>query len=876
MNAAVDLADLARLFAASPELDHARAAALLGLRLREPAPEETTKDDPAPQAEAPAGTLSVTAEETVSAAHDEPMSFWRMESETRDTDTREGSGERGDVTEDVPDERLDEDILHDTTRSIFDTPPTEPLTPWSRLWPRLQRALQGAIEGRDPDVGALVRMWGRGEIARKVPRVKRRVWAGRVALWVDRSERLLPFWDDQDEVHKHLRALCGREAVRLCRVDHAAEVLTAAREGVEADVPVLVLGDLGAYGTPYDRACWRSAAEHLQRCGVRRSALVVCPPERLDAASARAWSATPWEHDGCDHSATTRDERAAALLRLAAPAALVQPGMLRALRKLLPSTRVDASTEADVWQHADLSAQDASGMAFRTDAARRWRRRFAEDDDLDDVSREAARDVIAAWHAQAPRELMHAETLAWHSWARRGGVGGLGDLPAAREFARRVEGTLVAGAVFGEATEDVRRYGRELTGALHERVYKEVPELVRVWRESHRGVEGVEVPRTIPRERLTGGARFALRDVAVRQVGDVLVVSTMRGSAWPSEARGAGSPVATLAGVGEHLLVRYGDGAWWQRVFEDGMEIALRNGSAITLGGARGEVVLRPWARESWATAAGRDHYGLWAEFKVKGVAYRMRWIPAGTFMMGSPEAEVGRFDREVLHAVTLTRGYWLVETPVTQGLWEAVMGKNPSGFEGDDRPVESVSWEDCREFCARLNEQVPGLEVALPTEAQWERACRAGTTTATWLGDLSDEIRAPELEPIAWYRANSGNETHAVRGKAANPYGLYDVLGNVWEWCSDWYGEYSSAPAIDPIGAGTGAERVVRGGSFFNVARLVRAAIRLADAPGNRDGNLGLRLCRGQESALRSTQAGAGERRGAAGGRGAGRDTHR
>ena len=239
---------------------------------------------------------------------------------------------------------------------------------------------------------------------------------------------------------------------------------------------------------------------------------------------------------------------------------------------------------------------------------------------------------------------------------------------------------------------------------------------------------------------------------------------------------------------------------------------------------------------------------------EVGGVKYRLRWIPPGRFLMGSPETEVGRWDDEgPVHEVELSAGYWLGETPVTQALWEAVMGGNPSYFRGATRPVEQVSFEDCQEFLGRLNQRVPGLDARLPTEAEWEWACRAGTQTATWLGDLrpgEEYARAAVLERIAWYDETSGGETHPVGQKEPNPFGLHDMLGNVWEWCADWYDPYQAGLQVDPAGPPAGSKRVVRGGSWYDVARGVRAAYRDWYGPGNRGGALGFRLAGGQGSA--------------------------
>lgn len=275
-----------------------------------------------------------------------------------------------------------------------------------------------------------------------------------------------------------------------------------------------------------------------------------------------------------------------------------------------------------------------------------------------------------------------------------------------------------------------------------------------------------------------------------------------------------------------------------------------------------------------WAVDAGRDRYGMWADLQVGGVVARMRYIQPGSFMMGSPPSEPGRVDDEgPQHQVSLSRGYWLGDAPCTQALWEAVRGGNLSYFKSPERPVEQVSWNDCQKFLARLNRKVPGLDGRLPTEAEWEYACRAGSTEATYAGPLEilGDCNGPVLDAIAWYSGNSGVDfdleegydsaawpdkqyahtvagTRLVKQKDPNVWGLYDMLGNVCEWCSDWFGEYSSVSVSDPAGPKEGQSRVIRGGSWGNYARFVRAAFRGRIGPGGRFYYLGFRLARGHQ----------------------------
>jgi formylglycine-generating enzyme required for sulfatase activity len=265
------------------------------------------------------------------------------------------------------------------------------------------------------------------------------------------------------------------------------------------------------------------------------------------------------------------------------------------------------------------------------------------------------------------------------------------------------------------------------------------------------------------------------------------------------------------------------------------------------------------------AEAEERERQRLAAEAKVKAEAAEMvvatklgltspfaaglrgqvgdvpvRWIPAGRYTMGSFGVEEGRYSNEQQHEVVLTRGFFLAETECTQAQWRPVMGNNPALVKGSDRPVEQVSWGEAVEYCRKLTTKqrtggiLPeGWEWRLPTEAEWEYAARAGTSGA----------RHGELDAIAWYNGNSGRQTHPVRQKAANGWGLHDMMGNVWEWCSDWYGEgYPTRSVTDPTGPGSGSNRVNRGGSWFNDAEFVRSGSRLRSDPDDRVSRLGFR----------------------------------
>ena len=262
--------------------------------------------------------------------------------------------------------------------------------------------------------------------------------------------------------------------------------------------------------------------------------------------------------------------------------------------------------------------------------------------------------------------------------------------------------------------------------------------------------------------------------------------------------------------------------------------------------------LLPPVFPPSWASEWGEDEFGLYVDWNYKAIVQRFRWIVPGTFLMGSPKTELERREDETQHPVTLTQGFWLADSACTQALWQAVMSGNPASFQDSpDQPVGNVSWNDVQRFIELLNTQQPNLQARLPTEAEWEYACRAGTTTPFSFGETitPEQVNYNGNHPYAGAAKGLYREkTLPVKSLPSNPWGLYEMHGNVWEWCADWYGDYPTAAVVDPSGALIGRKgRVLRGGSWRGSAVWARSADRFWYEPGLGDYFIGFRLALGR-----------------------------
>lgn len=710
----------------------------------------------------------------------------------------------------------------------------------------------------DVDVEAVVERISQGHFLQQLPHRHRRAWGASITVVVDRARRLVPYWLDQEYLLVALENLYPPHGLTIAHLgdgdSQPARLWPDEQRGYLIDPPsgtlVVVLGDLGCLARQGEHArhFWWQWGRQLRARGNPAVALVPAQVTEIPPDLAQTWTIVRWGTTALVETGTSRQAKAETVrqvLTLLSPAVRIEPGLVRAVRGLLPEGRGDPGLEASVWQDVALASQHSVAASWDRDQRRAYQQRFAE---LPESLRKLVLDVICSWRAPLHQAVWFEEIVELDEQSQREGIDPA-DLEDAKTYFTVCAETVRRSA---RVSVDVKAWIARLTERYTAKKNADPP----IQHALHRLYEVIR-PRCatapVPEwydpafvERGDEDREPTVRQVVVWQVGDQLRVATI-GESSPADLDSAvqGSPLGMVHTGNGRVTIAVGEsGLEKKREFD--LNLQPRSSTLIPQDAAfhintdrdrmRFGVVTLPECK--WAKEMGRDAYGLWAEFVVGEVRQRMRWISPGRFWIGSPEDEEGRYkDEGPRHEVRLAHGFWLFDTPCTQALWQAVMGKNPSGLKGQagkGRPVEQVRWEDCQAFLFALNTQLPGAALALPTEAEWEYACRAGTDAPRYAADL---------DAIAWYSKNSNYRTHEVKLKQPNAWGLYDMLGNVDEWCHDGSRRYEAKVATDPLGPiDAGAVRAIRGGGWGDGARVVRAACRFAGVPGFRYQFVGFR----------------------------------
>jgi formylglycine-generating enzyme required for sulfatase activity len=772
--------------------------------------------------------------------------------------------------------------------------PWQPLAPRSRWWPALRQFTPRVAAG--PDLLRLVAQYARSRPPRRVPRLRQRGQFRRLLVLRDTRKCMCPYVRDFDALIAHLKAQ-----------PQAATLIEQGFHGLPPKVPpgvdaVLVLSDLGLCATDNFAAtanAWAAWARTLTARGVAVQAWVPVSAQRLPTALAQDLPCVPWHEssrfrpsrgtahtgaaDACKHQAA--DWMARLWPRLAM-AQRIEPALLRRAR-LLAGGQGQPEWEATLWDASDQHVAGEQVIQLWPARVHAWRQDFTG---LDADKQLQVWRMFTAQHSHLSRSTLVIERLIWAAYAKPEAVAEVREaLNQAEDWFRRMAEQEARNSALhwqaAQAGEDHALHAAFLHGlvarnradAEFTRRYAEqyAPLALAVGRMEGRGVTPEAWLQAMPSAWPAEDWLPTSLQLHYRPEGAFI-------EKWFDAQPQAASPPAHVCRALLPQAARHSQ--LWQAFGQAPQRLGLSHPAGpgvLHFRDAQGRHALQLGAlrRADWQHALGCDRYGVFCEVHVNGMRLRFRYLPPATTLQGSPQG-IGDNDEHPQHPVTLSQGLWLAETPCTQALWGAVMGKNPSHFtQGEDaprRPVETVSWDDVQTFLKALQPLLPpGCEAVLPTESQWEYACRAGTQTAYWWGDEPDESKA-NVDMTGQRSWEDKDGTTPVDRYPPNPSGLHDMHGNVWEWCADGQRDYADSPERDPEGPGDGDSRVVRGGSWFDRPGGARAAYRGWGLRGNailRDGGFRFALRSPSGPEARPGGPGASRRGGAAGGRTVGAD---
>ncbi len=741
-------------------------------------------------------------------------------------------------------------------------PKQKPLMAWRRLWPFLKLALGANTLSHKPDLPRIVDRIARGKLLRRLPKAKRKGWASQAQLVIDFDPSLLPFWADFNGLHEQLADLRGQAGLNVlafpdgdpfgaCWHNTSDGWRTINRYNPpQAGAPVLVLSDLGCNEVSEQRRMrWRRFGAQLARSGCRPVALMPSPPRWWDAELTQVFIAVYWDRavrppqrltGKTAYTASAKPERdnpaTEQLLSLLATAVRIEPALLREARFLFPAKAMDVGAEFAAWNHPALQTTPLA-CYFQPSQVSHYRDRLRDDPDLSTEQKQQIAELLNKHHAHLSPVIHYEEQLALAELLVQASPDN------AERFAQRLAKTV--GESEGEISDIAMQWLSRVALRQEEQdAFWNNPYLSTALVAAYKKDGVTHLPKAISLKKFAWmlGAKPPVDSQIVQCGQELLLTDAARGSR-----------IGSLRHSTDYLQIET-DAEHGARWYTFDQPIAITPGQPLLIRSDREELTLEWLTMPSWAEVIGQDRYGLYADLNLNGIVQRFRWIAPGTFMMGSPASEPERLRWETQHEVTLTQGYWLADSACTQALWRAIMDDNPSEFKDDlNHPVENVSWNDSQRFIERLNTNFTSLDVRLPTEAEWEYACRAGTNTPFSFGDniTPEKVNYNGNHPYVGDKKDIYREkTVPVKSLPVNPWGLYEMHGNVWEWCEDWFGDYPNEAVVNPTGAETGDVRVMRGGSWHNYAGGTRSAKCHWNAPDLRIKFIGFRLALGRKDA--------------------------
>ena len=774
------------------------------------------------------------------------------------------------------------DLLEASWRKRPDiTPAFYPLVSPKNLLPRLFGLLNREHEGRTPDINKILVHLEEGRTLSKIPLQKRTGLGRHLHIIIDHHPHLVPYWTDFSLYLQLLES-------QLPDYAFSHELWFGSERFDDWEAPssnsvVIIFSDLGVLSREPESKLqgWLQIGRLLTQSGNQAVAVLPCHPEECDSRFKSLFTLLSWEPLKCLKKTTlqNREHQADQLVKLLSPAIRLEPGLLRSVRLAIArhGYHYDAGVEALVWQHPEISDPSSVAASFNSLAREQWLEEFAEL--TDDALKQTVLNKIREWRAGLDETVWFEELMSLDADSRT--LVDESDLQDAYQYLLSFRHEVIS------ESEDK---GFEARCRWFKRMEKRLP--VESWELPEVGVVLQSIAAKLHEKDELHRSRFAIDPANLNSNGFVertLSIFQLKQALWiggeevedglltgchlihiryrrtllyceliPIYSRSHTKPVKSSLqfSIVSSKAVKLCD-------LPDGYELKVRSdvetlhfsqikkpdwATAITYKrnglwlehDSFGKNYLSKWVNPTKNTqctwegfpseVVGTDQYGLYADMTIHSITQRFRWIKSGTFMMGSSETEEGSVNGEDLHEVTLTEGFWLADTTVTQAFWLAVMGeeRSPNHFRGEDRPVDQVSWDDCKQFILKFNKFLgEGVLAQLPSEAEWEYACRAGTSTSFYFGSKDDLNLDVVNYSGKWSLHDRNGETKPVKSYPPNTWGLYEMHGNVWEWCEDYNGQYPAGSVLDPIMLEPDEMRILRGGGWMDSGDFCRAASR-------------------------------------------------
>lgn len=743
-----------------------------------------------------------------------------------------------------------------------------PLLTSAQLIPFLHSSLGLKQVGNKIDQRVVGRLVTKGRPIQCLPLKQVQRWSQQLQIIVDTGEHLRPYWSDFEQIVELLKQVLGSNNVTAVRlrergyyrskplcIEWPSQKNTEWRSWTApaTEVPILILSDFGVSDkTGNESGLWWRFSKELISHPAPVITLSPVSSTPLNPAACQRLSISPLV-DGVQlprHALTGFKLKLLSLdaineiLVMLSPLPVIDIGLLRKLRDQFnwgPSY-----IESQIWNHSDMQ-RSSLGVRLKPALAKGYVKKFRRQVKKEDA--EKLWNIVAQHHKNAHQGLRQLELIGQSVTSET-------DNEQVRNYlkqlcastAQSIKGSAQHQALVMQCKTYLASQPDDIWKGALEDVFYDLCAMAYEFE-----IKAGDLPPTLGEHFRPDRLKWLLDDSerqetvswSVRQIG-------VKGEICFEQVNTSGAIVSpvyrfdALKKMPPTLHLQNGT----VRPLHDGLICKTEQLTSVEVRTETEIVHFDMMQKPDWAAALGRDQYGLYADINLTpDHLQRFRWIPAGTFLMGSPESEPERNDDETQHLVTLTKGYWLADSTVTQDQWQAIMTRVPSYFRGKSLPVERVSWDGAQGFIQLINSQHSLLEFKLPSEAEWEYACRAGTTTPFIYGE---NITPKQVNYDATKPYNNGEEgeyrrqTVTVKSLAANPWGLFEMHGNVWEWCLDeWNKDLGTAPVTDPIMqfGDPGTFRAVRGGGWHQEGDRVRSSCRNFYSSDNSRSDLGFRL---------------------------------